>query len=645
MSAAKPTKISWKLQEFVAHGSDVSCLALGRNSGRVMTTGGEDHKVNLWAVGKPNCIMSLSGHTSPVECVRFKDTEELVLAGSRSGALKIWDLEAAKIVRTLTGHKSSVRSLDFHPYGEYVASGSLDTNVKLWDIRRKGCIFTYKGHTDCVNCLRFSPDGRWIASAGEDGTAKLWDLTAGKLLYEFTDHMAAVSSLEFHPNEFLLVTGSADRTVRFWDLEKFQLVSASEGEACGVRCVLFNPDGSCLFSGSQDMMRVMGWEPFRCFDSLHVGWGKLADLSILSNQLIGASFQKSTVSVYIVDLAQVNKSGLGLLAADRPAAPLSPNTTPSRANYVRPHTSSSKQANEMKREPEQEARGANGDEEEEESSSAEITNPDEYKKIFQPSPMLDRTPPKKAEPFPAPPEEDGLLGKNVLAVVHNDRPLTKAKRQVPSVVVSEDPATNQTEAAVVPGGRKAPLGLRAADFLPNPEREMTEEEVLSQVRKGYETLCTLLTDRHKKLKIVLALWTSCEIKTAIDAAISMNDAAVINDVLGIMNSKPSLWRLDLCPALIPQIEKLLHSKYESYVLTGCVALKIILQNFASVIKGNLTVPPSSVVDITREERYQKCKVCHRLLMNLRPLLDSRKTRSGRVSGAFRELGMLMITFD
>jgi hypothetical protein len=32
-------------------------LALGEKSGRVLVTGGEDRKVNLWAVGKPNCIM------------------------------------------------------------------------------------------------------------------------------------------------------------------------------------------------------------------------------------------------------------------------------------------------------------------------------------------------------------------------------------------------------------------------------------------------------------------------------------------------------------------------------------------------------------------------------------------------------------
>jgi WD40 repeat protein len=41
----------------VAHGASVNCLALGHKSGRVLVTGGDDKKVNLWAVGKPNCIM------------------------------------------------------------------------------------------------------------------------------------------------------------------------------------------------------------------------------------------------------------------------------------------------------------------------------------------------------------------------------------------------------------------------------------------------------------------------------------------------------------------------------------------------------------------------------------------------------------
>jgi WD40 repeat protein len=50
-------KRAYKLQEFVAHTSNVNCLKIGKKSSRVLVTGGEDHKVNMWAIGKPNAIL------------------------------------------------------------------------------------------------------------------------------------------------------------------------------------------------------------------------------------------------------------------------------------------------------------------------------------------------------------------------------------------------------------------------------------------------------------------------------------------------------------------------------------------------------------------------------------------------------------
>lgn len=41
-------------------------------------------------------FQSLAGHTTPVDSVRFGHNEEMVVAGSMSGALKIWNLEEAK---------------------------------------------------------------------------------------------------------------------------------------------------------------------------------------------------------------------------------------------------------------------------------------------------------------------------------------------------------------------------------------------------------------------------------------------------------------------------------------------------------------------------------------------------------------------
>ncbi|XP_008802561.2 katanin p80 WD40 repeat-containing subunit B1 homolog KTN80.4-like isoform X1 [Phoenix dactylifera] len=299
------TKRAYKLQEFVAHSSNVNCLKIGRRTSRVLVTGGEDHKVNIWAIGKPNAILNLSGHTSAIESVSFDSSEVLVAAGAASGTIKLWDLEEAKVVRTLTGHRSNCISVDFHPFGEFFASGSLDTNLKIWDIRRKGCIHTYKGHTRGVNAIRFTPDGRWIVSGGEDNIVKLWDLTAGKLLHDFKCHEGQIQCIDFHPHEFLLATGSADKTVKFWDLETFELIGSAGPETTGVRSMTFNPDGRTLLCGLHESLKVFSWEPVRCHDAVDVGWSRLSDLNTHEGKLLGCSYNQSCVGVWVVDLSRI----------------------------------------------------------------------------------------------------------------------------------------------------------------------------------------------------------------------------------------------------------------------------------------------------------------------------------------------------
>ncbi|XWS63239.1 hypothetical protein CRYUN_Cryun06bG0078500 [Craigia yunnanensis] len=305
------TKRAYKLQEFVAHSSSVNCLKIGRKSSRVLVTGGEDHKVNLWAIGKPNAILSLSGHTSGIDSVSFDSSEVLVAAGAASGTIKLWDLEEAKIVRTLTGHRSNCISVDFHPFGEFFASGSLDTNLKIWDIRKKGCIHTYKGHTRGVSAIRFTPDGRWVVSGGEDNIVKVWDLTAGKLLHDFKYHEGQIQCLDFHPHEFLLATGSADRTVKFWDLETFELIGSAGPETAGVRCLTFNPDGRTILCGLHESLKVFSWEPIRCHDGVDVGWSRLSDLNVHEGKLLGCSYNQSCVGVWVVDISRIEPYAVG----------------------------------------------------------------------------------------------------------------------------------------------------------------------------------------------------------------------------------------------------------------------------------------------------------------------------------------------
>lgn len=317
------TKRAYKLQEFVAHASDVNCVKFGRKTSRILITGGEDQKVNLWAIGKPSSILSLSGLTSPVESVSFDSSEAMIGAGASSGTIKIWDVDEAKVVRTFTGHRSSCASLDFHPFGEFFASGSSDTNMKIWDMRKKGCIHTYKGHTRRIDVLRFTPDGRWIVSGGSDNSVKIWDLTAGKLLHDFRNHEGPINCLDFHPHEFLLATGSADKTVKFWDLETFELIGSSGPEnsreyfvpASVVRSMTFNKDGKSLCCGLHESLKVLSWEPIICHDVVDVGWSTLGDLIVHEGKLLGCSYNQSCAGIWVVDLMKIEPYAVSIAEA------------------------------------------------------------------------------------------------------------------------------------------------------------------------------------------------------------------------------------------------------------------------------------------------------------------------------------------
>ncbi|MBA0587455.1 hypothetical protein Gorai_000584, partial [Gossypium raimondii] len=121
----------------------------------------------------------------------------------------------------------------------------------------------------------------------------------------FKFHEGHIRSINFHPLEFLLATGSADRTVKFWDLETFELIGSSKPEAKGARSVTFHPDGKTLFCGSDDGFKVYSWEPIVCHNSADMGWSTLGDLCINKGKLLGCSYYRNSVGVWIADIAHI----------------------------------------------------------------------------------------------------------------------------------------------------------------------------------------------------------------------------------------------------------------------------------------------------------------------------------------------------
>ncbi|XP_022820851.1 katanin p80 WD40 repeat-containing subunit B1 isoform X2 [Spodoptera litura] len=762
---------SWKLQEFVAHKANVNCLAMGHKSNQVLATGGDDKKVNLWAIGRQSCLMSLSGHTTPVECVCFGHSEDLVCAGSQTGALKIWDLEAAKLLRTFTGHKGAIKCMDFHPYGDYLTTGSCDSNVKLWDTRKRGCIVTYSSHRLAVNSLQFSPDGQWIASACEDGLVKVWDVRVGKVLQEFMEHTSAVTCVKFHPHEFLLASCGTDRTVNFWDMEKFQLVSKFEKDNTSIRHMVFSDDGATLLGCANDGLHVVGWEPARVFDTVHGHWGQIHDITVAQTQLIAGSFHSTYVVLSVVDLNKVHPFGGPPPVSPPVVRDLSPFQ---KGHSVRKSFSKEKPPKEVMHRPslldektaEESTSGTEADEESvtrtpppATSLSSEDFSITVQEPIEKVEPvvntclrdlMLDEPVPlARPLPQPSPPQRqrsehysriptstkehytvvekktesfsrvmDNTKENNAFTTAqslrdytsspltanslnrHNSyketksttdlsttnlrpsnseislgpptlgprslsftRAPTEASRRRVETVARESVTVSRSveapeaepEPEFVPFTTDRPVGLDLDEFLPrglaggNARRgargggaEPSEQEVLGVMMRGHDSMMAVLTARQRALQIFHSVRVNKSLRSALESVIALEDTSVILDILNVMAHRPSLWNLDICLLMLPKIYELLQSKYESYMQCGCNALRLIVRNFSSVVRANVSAPVRTLgVDIPREERYSKCMQIHRLLLDVRAFLLKRQTLQGRLGAAFRDLHNLM----
>jgi katanin p80 WD40 repeat-containing subunit B1 len=218
--------------------------------------------------------------------------------------------------------------------------------------------------------------------------------------------------------------------------------------------------------------------------------------------------------------------------------------------------------------------------------------------------------------------------------------------------VSKVRQKEETKADIVSHDREKPVGLDAEEFLQKnrmqnpPTVGLTINEAVKKLEAGHHAMSSVLSLRATQLGLVRAAWSTDNVKSAVCVALDQGNDSVIIDMLQILCLKHSLWNLEICNLLLPKLQQLLFAKYGSYVLMACRAIKLILRNFAPVIKSNLASPPGPGIDISREERYSKCKTCNSLLQEVRRTAVERQSQlTGKLGSAVRDLKVAFSVFD
>lgn len=200
-----------------------------------------------------------------------------------------------------------------------------------------------------------------------------------------------------------------------------------------------------------------GWEPSKCFDTLYMNWGRVADIAVASQQLIGASYLQSHVSIFVVDLKKVHPF-CGDNIPEKEAKPSKEDTASSsafrpgqtvRRSFIREKPEAGKKPTTQVKISEEtsDKSGTEGEDSDAVVAHADIPDVINYENVFRPrNRVLNRTPPPD-EPFEEPSSSDHDMPMPVRAV----DPMNFHATKLSSKKVSPSPTRRASQPAIPTG--------------------------------------------------------------------------------------------------------------------------------------------------------------------------------------------------
>ena len=300
---------------------------------------------------------TLTGHTSGVGAIAFKDNGTLISGGENSTlrawhvalGTQRWEKDVGDWVYAVAlpshnphfiayggggnykirmrysddgdwrgdvaGHTSQIVCLAFKPNSYLLASGSQDNTVRIWDVGDRDNlrhVRTLRGHTDDVNSVAWSPDGRTLASASDDGTVRLWNPNNGINFAVLRGHTEKVYCVAWSPDGRILASGSRDDTVRLWNPDTHGTRRVLRDHIGSVVSLAFHPNGQTLASATGGTIRL--WHPNTgAHKATLMGYGgSVADtLAFSPNGQILAGPDRSSRSIGLWWLLTVDVTGNG----------------------------------------------------------------------------------------------------------------------------------------------------------------------------------------------------------------------------------------------------------------------------------------------------------------------------------------------
>ncbi len=259
--------IEWFVAKRQIHGSDitlhghtttVNCVRFDRTGTRVLSTS-FDGTVRLWhAVTGEELSKFRSKETGIPSCADFAPTGRRYAIGTNSGSILLCSEDGEPEI--VAAHKKAIKALAFSRDGQRFVTASQDGTIRICDGESLQLENTLQSDQP-VTQLCLSQDGTVLASTGSGkGMVQLWNLESGQQTDSFKAHDSSVNGISFSPTGDRIVTAGNPNSfaseLRMWDAETREQLWEIESED-RIDAVAVSPDGGRVAVGFGHEIRIL----------------------------------------------------------------------------------------------------------------------------------------------------------------------------------------------------------------------------------------------------------------------------------------------------------------------------------------------------------------------------------------------------
>uniref|UniRef100_A0A336KZ37 Katanin p80 WD40 repeat-containing subunit B1 n=1 Tax=Culicoides sonorensis TaxID=179676 RepID=A0A336KZ37_CULSO len=659
---------------FYGHLKSVRCIDC-HPFGDYFVTGSNDTSIRLWDIRSNSSIKKYRGHMANVNSVKFSPDGSWIASAGTEGSVIVWDIRMSKQLIEFPEHASPVTCVQFHPYELLLGAGRNDGTVDLYDLESEKIIAratetSFSGHT--VKCITFSEKGDCLFVGSTIGVSVIgwepdrdmghveatWNMLGDMKIkgnqlicgaYEATKAAIYVTPIDdifrpvstepvfesHHPVRRSFSKGNGKLRLSFQNSKgsprEYQNIPEDGLSSPNLSIEMIEEDQEHPPEFPTDITYIQ--LPPNKPKELNNGYSlipKTTNTTMLSQNMVDIDSLPSTtndsgITSYFSDDALVlaNKD----IQAEKEDFPINnaqpPDYTTKPLSKVSRTTPATRQQ-QMIRQP------SNVE------STRKITNSVstmELNKIghddaptpnytSRSRPMSRGTSPvrnirsvKKSETNSVLNREN-IKNKNISVQIMT-KPL-RSKSSIDMKILGNVQPTQIPK--IIPYNGEI---MTAQSHMPS--LTISEETYIHQIQEEHTAVLCHLAARDAQLSLLIKTIQGQDMSTVLKRTIAMNDRGLLVDIIGAMLEKTASWSLDMCVLLLPQLYQWLQSEYKFHAIRACDTLREIITKFQPIIQETCAYWGSNIgVDLSREERVNKCNECRQWLLRIKQLPENEK---------------------